>query len=234
MPLSVYVLVSFAIMCTTLYLASGDMKDGCTSNFLYVLMGFAVVNMIFSIYMQCRVWGAIVGEDNKQEIEDYNAKISQIPKQEGVMKKAGGMAGGLAANLKAQVGGSTGTTEQQVTPEIPVQEGKIIVPKEVVQSSFKRVFLEDLGVLFMFFLLLGMNFLTFKGKDVLDGDPNACTVSNDTMCANACTVSNDTKNMGYSFFWVAALWCFTYYCCSCCSNKVTLAKENMSDMEAQE
>merc|ERR1719438_99479 len=52
-PLSAYVFVSVLISILTLYQCSEDLGSvvGCTSNFLYVLMAFSVINILFAMYL---------------------------------------------------------------------------------------------------------------------------------------------------------------------------------------
>ena len=217
MPLSVYVLVSFLVSGYVGFMAQSGMttkdKKSCTSNFLFALMGFAVVNIIFSIYVQCKVWAQIASDENKEEIDKYTAEVNQHSKGGGYL--AAGK--GLLNDAKAKVGGQQA---EEAPPDVPAQEGKRIVPAKIVQDSFKKVFCEDLVVLVMFFALVGMAVLAGMGPKTLDGPDSE---------AGVCKVEDGTKTCGYYFLIVASLWSFAYMCCSCCSNKVTLAEEPKDD-----
>jgi len=213
MPLSVYVLVSFGVSGYVLYAAQGAMMEGdtmCTSKFLYALLGFSVLNMFFAVYMQCKVWGRIDCEENRKAIDDYTAEVNSA--SPGLLARAGA----AAASAKAQAQTAAGQAQGEEAPEVPPQEGKRIVPKEVVQNAFKDVFMNDFVVLGMFVLLCAMSVISFLGPATLDGEPKDGT----------CVVTEDTATLGYLFFGVAFIWSFAYLCCSCCSNKVTLANEH--------
>lgn len=215
MPLSVYVLVSFLLSAYVAFMAQSGLTDddekSCTSTFLLVLMGFAVVNIIFAIYVQCKVWSQIASDENKEAIDAYTAEVNQPSKGGGYL--AAGK--GLLNDAKAKVGGQA----EEAPPDVPAQEGKRIVPAKVVQDSFKKVFCEDLVVLVMFFALVGMAVLAAMGAQTLDGEAKG----------SVCVVKDGTKSCGYYFLIVASLWSFAYMCCSCCSNKVTLAEEPKDD-----
>merc|ERR1712157_197215 len=99
------------------------------------------------------------------------------------------------------------------------REGKIIIPTKVVQDSFRKVFMEDLAVLGMFILLIGMMVLSHKGPAAVD-DPT-----------EGCSVSDSTKNCGHLFFLLPAVWSLMYLKCNCCANKVTISKEEMQGYE---
>lgn len=213
-PLSAYIIVSFAVSGYALFSASGDMTPaGCSSTFLKALMGFAVINILFSIYVQYAVWQKIESfKDGDANGEETAPDLKWQDGDEPVQDAKGGALGGLRANLAARgVGGNAAAAP-------PVQEGPKpgywIVPGKVVQESFKHVFQVDLVVLAMFVGLLVMCGLTAYSPEALDGKDNACKVQ------------DSTKSLGYSFFAVAATWSFLYLCCTCCSGSVTVAKDN--------
>jgi len=214
-PLSAYILVSFLVSGYSLYSANADMTEpaNCSSTFLYVIMGFAVINFVFSIYMQCAVWKKIESfKETPTETEPpAQWRDGDIPAQQ--ESKASAAVGALRSNLAARgVGGGQGAAEQG--GEKP---GYWIVPGEVVQHAFSEIFQKDFAVLAMFIGFVGMVGLCMAGgPKVLDsGD-----------AATDCKVSPNTVEMGYSFFGVAFLWCFMYTCCKCCSGAVSVAKEN--------
>lgn len=197
MPMSVYVLVSFALSALALNWASTDLgsRTGCSSNFLYLLMGMAVLNVVFAIYFQCKLWGKIMSEEERFEIDEEDAKGSYSAAGKSMLKNA-------AAN----------TTEAEGPPG-PSTSYKQRIPAEVIHESFVHVILYDLVVLLAFLALCGMFIVSWKGPAFLDGDKGACVVQ------------EHTKDMGYAFFWVAVLWSFTYRYCACCAKSVVLVKE---------
>lgn len=238
MPLSVYVLLSFAVSGYVAYSASNDLQEpaGCVSYFLYLFMGFAVLNAIFAVYVQCRVWKEIVsdvpdadGISNKDRIREFTDQQNQEPQKESMLAKAKKGGGGLVGQAMAAANQARGApvpaqnnAAQEPDPEVPSQPGKRIVPAEVVQASFRKVFMEDLGVLLMFFLMIGMCFVTFKGPKLTD-DPETL-----------CTVQEGTRESGYLFFVLAFLFSTTYLCCKCCSNKVAIPEEEPADESGAE
>jgi len=205
-PLSAYVVLSVLISAFTLYQCSTDMAsvEGCSSNFLYILAGFSVVNVMFAIYVQCQVWRTIMSEENQANFIDGDRPTETYKGQ-------------FSAAAVGMFAKSTSGQEQALAPAAQVEKvaadpGKIIVPKTIVQASFKQVFLEDFGVLIMFFALLCLFGLSWKGQDVVDSTEPKCTVS------------EMTQRCGFAFFWIAFLWTLMYMCCGCCSNKVAIAK----------
>jgi hypothetical protein len=199
-PLSVYVFLSVLISAYTLFRASSDMGSpaGCSSNYLMAMMFFAAVNVLFAIYFQYQVWAQITSDENKDQFEDGDAPTGGGP----------GALAGAAGRLSATMG-------RKQEPSAPVGRlpGKWIVPKEVVVGSFKHVFSYDLGVLAMFFGLLVVFFISFKGPAFLDGEGK-----------DKCKVHDHTVWCSEALFWIPALWAFAYMCCPCCADKVTIAK----------
>lgn len=237
-PLSAYVVVSFLLSGATLYLACADMAaapKGCSSNYLYALMTFALINVIFAIYVQWQVWRHIMADKNQERFICGDRHMQAMSAQAQAASGAAAVAaGGLFAKASA-LGGAAGAAAKMAAARAAVQEetrkdfhaeyepteGNITIPKEVVQDAFKEVFMEDLGVLAMFIGLLGIFILSLLGPNVVL----------DASAGQPCEkqVSENTKYCGYAFFWVASAWTFTYSCCSCCSNKVAIAKPAAED-----
>lgn len=236
MPLSVYVLLSFAVSGYVGYSASADLQKpvGCVSYFLYLLMGFAVLSSIFAIYVQCRVWKEIVsdvpdadGISNKDRIREFTDQQNQEPQKESMLAKAKKGGGGLVGQAMAAANQARGApvpaqnnAAQEPDPEVPSQPGKRIVPAEVVQASFRKVFMEDLGVLLMFFLMIGMCVVTAK-PGLIEPKEDLCEYE-------------DARSSGYLFFALAFLFSSTYLCCKCCSNKVAIPEEDPADESGAE
>jgi hypothetical protein len=211
-PLSAYVVFTGILSIVTIYLASQDMGTpaGCTSNMLYILMAFSVINIAFAIYMQWKVWKTIMSDENREKFIDGDNPTESYT----------GQFGAAAVGMLARADPNAAKKAQEKVPTataVPADPGKIIVPKEVVQQSFQKVFLEDLVVLAMFFLLIAVAVLSWKGQDFVDTADKKCEVSDTTM------------NCGISFFFLAFCFAFAYRCCSCCSNKVSIAKPTHED-----
>lgn len=216
-PLSGYVVVSLLVSAFELHSAYEDMQTprGCQSTYLGIVMGFSVFNILFAFYVQRLVWWAIVEQDNHHLFLDGDNPSQSY--------HVAGAAGGLAGQAKGALGGvlskaiRAGDAEQ--VEHFDKKEGKIIIPTKVVQESFRKVFMENLAVLGMFVLLIGMMALSYMGPETVD-DPG-----------EGCRVSGNTKNCCYSFFLLPAVWSFMYFKCSCCANKVTISKEEMQSYD---
>merc|ERR1712113_352854 len=105
--------------------------------------------------------------------------------------------------------------------------GKVIIPTQVVQSSFKKVFMEDLAVLGMFILLVAICAMTWSSAstvEMIDGPAKNQT----QICGTNKVNESYGKWFGEAFFPLAALWSFMYMKCSCCANKVSVTKEEMA------
>jgi len=83
------------------------------------------------------------------------------------------------------------------------------IGKEMVQSSFKHVFLHDFGVLFYFIALVASFFWSWNGSNW--GGYPFCNPDGGT--ANAAW-------LGMCLFWVAFLYSVSWYWCSCCAKSV--------------
>lgn len=218
-PLCGYVVVSLLVSAFQLRSAYEDMQTprGCESTYLGIVMGFSVFNILFAFYVQRLVWWAIMERDNHHLFLDGDNPSQSY--------HVAGAAGGLAQQAKGALGdvlnkatGAAGDAERQVE-HFDRKEGKIIIPTRVVQESFRKVFMENLAVLGMFLLLIGMMALSYTGPEAVD-DPG-----------EGCRVSVSTRNCGYPFFLLPAVWSFMYLKCNCCANKVTISKEEMQSYD---
>lgn len=95
------------------------------------------------------------------------------------------------------------------------------IGKDVVQSSFKDVFLHDFGVLFYFFALIASFLWSLNGSNW----QNHMYCNPDGGTANAAF-------LGMSLFWVAFLYSVMWYWCSCCAKSVDPAAVR-ADLERQ-
>jgi len=222
-PLSAYVVLAIALSLATIGLSVLGLqsKENCKSNFLLILMGFSVIHIIFAIYFQIKVWKAIMDEDNVPQFIDGDAPSETYKGKIG--SAAAGMFSQAQQGLAAQ---GIGSAQAAAPPAQPAEKvapagGKIIIPKEIVQKSFKAVFCEDFGVLGMFILLLGMFFLSWIGQDKVDTEEPRCDIGS-------------AQYGGYAFFWFAALYSYCYMCCGCCANKVMIAKDDPAEEEEQQ
>lgn len=238
-PLSTYVVVSLLVSAGSIYLSyealnnrtpgitkptnataitgAGD-GEACTSTFLYIVMGFAVINVVFAWFLQNQVWKEIMRHeeefiDGDKPGETWKGRMpAAATGAMGMMDKA---TGGKAAPMVP------------VTPvdPPPMNPGKIIIPKNITQDAFKKTFMEDFVVLIMFVALMGMFVLSWKGQDTVDGkdkEKGVCkTVGQATYC-------------GYAYFWTACAYSVAYYCCACCSASVTMKKTTKEEDESLE
>merc|ERR1712046_94208 len=75
--------------------------------------------------------------------------------------------------------------------------GKIVVPKTVTQGAFKKVFLEDFVVLFMFIALLGIFVLSRNPGMVDKKEPKCATGMAETVAG--------------LYFWTTVVYSMMYY-----------------------
>merc|ERR1719189_3227083 len=96
------------------------------------------------------------------------------------------MDAGVGAALNKAAAQTKAPTEQ-----FPPNPGKVIIPTEVVQNSFKRVFMEDFIVLAMFFVLVAIFVLSFV--DPSDIDKESGRRLRDTKAAPSAGLSGGAK-----------------------------------------
>jgi len=173
------------------------------STWVMIELGFAVINMIFALYFQHKVWSNIL--DKKDE---FMSEVSQ--------NTGGGMLSGLKGGVK-NFRGQLGDTNVEPLEERPKENSKIKVKPESVQASFKEVFLQDFGVLAYFFGLIAIFVLSYIGK------------GNTEQAKATCSSEQFVYMLGLAFFWVASTYTFMWYCCKCCAGTVTLEKDEMND-----
>lgn len=225
MPLSMYVILSIV---SAVYYSSTAMSAVAAppcegSNFLYLIMGFSALYAVFSVYVQCKVWGSIVGDGVFPESKDpwsgksFKERIDEYSREQEAKAAQGGgyldQGKGLlnkAANKGREAAG-VATTEANEAPEAPARD-KDTVPQEVVQQAFRTVFMEDLGVVAMFLALCGMVFVGMKGPALIDADVGTCK-------------GGGAESAPLVYFGLSALFAFAYMCCSCCSKSVSIAKQ---------
>jgi hypothetical protein len=209
-PLSIYFIVSCLLSYMTFSGAQADQANpkDCSSTFLFILMGFSAVNVIFAGYLCWKVWKEI--ESHQEEWQDGD---EQVESQKAKMKAG-------AAGLMSKARGGAEPVAAAEVPKEALRPGSWIVPQEVVKESFKTVWMQDFGVLAMFFGLVGLVALCTQGPAIVDG----VATGNATDVAPICKVSPKSVSSGYYFFFLAAAWSAGYYCCSCCSNKVYVSK----------
>eukprot|EP00493_Phyllostaurus_siculus_P002183 UN02195 len=121
MPMSVYVLVSFVLSTIALNWASTDLgsQKNCSSTYLYLLMGMAVLNVVFAIYFQCKLWGKIMEQEEKFEIDEEDAKGSYAAAGKGMLQNVAGhakAAAGGAVDLEAPGPAPSSTSYKQRIP----------------------------------------------------------------------------------------------------------------------
>mmetsp|Transcript_106978 Transcript_106978/g.209707 ORF Transcript_106978/g.209707 Transcript_106978/m.209707 type:complete len:234 (-) Transcript_106978:113-814(-) len=170
-PLSSFVILAWVMSAVELYYCvdaleavgkckfRGGGESVGLGGWLYVQMGFAILNIIFAPWFQHQVW-------------------------------------------QAMLAGMSGTQ----TP------GGYHVKAQVVQGAFKQVFLNDFGVLFYFFALMGSFVWAWEGKSWM-ATGIGCNMEGPEAWAYW---------MGLCFFWTAFFFSFCWYYCSCCAGSVTL------------
>jgi len=216
-PLAGYIVIMIAVSAYEAFNANTDMQTPpkCTSYYLYIVLGFCVINILFAFLLQRLVWWEIMREDNFPEFIDGDKPT------QGYNEGVAGAVGGAAAQAKALLNSQKKGGGEKEREEFGMNPGKIIIPTKVVQGAFSKVFLENLAVLAMFLLLIGMAVLSFMGPASVDKGIDT-----------PCSVTGSTQTVGYAFFVLPAVWSFLYMKCNCCANKVTLSKEEMSNYDS--
>jgi hypothetical protein len=100
-------------------------------------------------------------------------------------------------------------------PETDPKTGKQIVPKKDVQDAFRRVFLEDFGVLFYFFAIIGSVVWSWKG------DKWRMPAAGEAGLTDACSPET-AATLGRVLFGLAFVYTFCWYCCPCCAKAIEL------------
>uniref|UniRef100_A0A7S4Q0A8 Uncharacterized protein n=1 Tax=Alexandrium monilatum TaxID=311494 RepID=A0A7S4Q0A8_9DINO len=102
-----------------------------------------------------------------------------------------------------------GQVWQNILVEVQTTGLRGKIGKDVVQGSFKHVFLHDFGVLFYFFALVASFLWSMSGSHW----QFKAYCNPDGSVANAAW-------FGMCLFWVAALYSLAWYWCSCCARSV--------------
>mmetsp|Transcript_66361 Transcript_66361/g.205476 ORF Transcript_66361/g.205476 Transcript_66361/m.205476 type:complete len:246 (-) Transcript_66361:153-890(-) len=87
------------------------------------------------------------------------------------------------------------------------------VEKDVVQSSFKYVFMHDFGVCFYFMALIASFAWSAKGFTWVTAGSKECNPDGGL---------SFSANLGWAFFWIAILYVVAWYCCGCCAKATTI------------
>lgn len=118
------------------------------------------------------------------------------------------------------------------------KQGRKMIPRLVVQESFKREFLYDFGVLVYFIAQVVHAYWSMKGKEWIKNahmselaTGGASTVP-DAMHATAplaeCELDGAegyASEMGMISCFATFAYALTWYCCSCCAGTVTMTRE---------
>jgi len=116
-------------------------------------------------------------------------------------------------NKEQFIDGDSAAPDPRGGQSVALAPGKWCVPRELVQESFKKTFMEDFGVLVYFFLLLGSFGLCMQG--------------NTLMIAAKCDLDEQgwIPWTGELFFAVAAGYTFLWWCCTCCAKSIQIEKD---------
>jgi hypothetical protein len=207
-PLSTFVMLAILFALTQLYssyLAFDDNEcnfSGAVDGSTYAMIqgGVSLVLIFFAPYLQRAVWVAIMESVKTPPAEGEPPKYTDI-------------------EPKAKKDKKRPSAEQNLNPESPPEEEEVPmvnVDKAVVQAAFKKVFLEDLFVLFIFVVLCGNTGLSYAcTAPGCEYPPSAYAIALPQASLISCAV--------YTFF---------YYCCACCANKVVIEKEEVDQAAA--
>jgi len=216
-PLSMYAILSIFLSLWVFNNARSDMAkpEGCTSMFLNMVMGSAVLNIIFPIYLCYKVWQQIM--TNEADFTDGDAPVEQ---EQSLLKQ-----GVSVAKSKA------GKDEESREPTLEAPKpGYRIVSSKIVVDAFTHVWMNDFFVLFMFALFCGLLALSVVGQEKIE-TPSLKVLGNETATEPLiCPASDATVSCGYYFFGFAALWSLAWMKCGCCSREVYLKKDIQEEM----
>jgi len=217
-PLSGYAILSIVM---SLYILNNAMADtaepeGCTSTFLYIVMGSAVLNIIFPFYLCYKVWMQIMTQEDQFVDGDKEEEKAQSLLSKG------------AAAAKKQAG----KEEEEQAPMLEARKpGYTIVPQSVVVDAFSHVWMNDFFVLFMFALFCGLFALSIVGQEKIETpSPKVLGIGNETATDLICPASDATVSCGYYFFGFAAVWSLAWMKCGCCSREVYLKKDIQEEL----
>lgn len=230
-PLSSYVMLSFLLSVVSGFAAYSaySKENGCKFNedaafglstFCFVLLGTAVVNIVFALYFQNRVWKQIKTQikedtsDNHEQTldikgESYSAK----------MRKAGGGLYQQGAALAGRPDMAGNAPAEEVPPET-----QYMVIGKVVQESFKKTFMEDFGVLIFFLASLGIAAMCYMAKGYIEANEPVCKPQE---------MEGWAYWTGFGFFTVPFIYTFLWYCCSCCAKAVPINGEELNKLQEE-
>jgi len=103
--------------------------------------------------------------------------------------------------------------EESKAEELLQKQPEVEVEKEIVQSSFKHVFMTDFGVCFYFFALIASFAWSKYGFDWVTANPKQCNPDGGPSFA---------ANLGWGFFFIAILYTMAWLCCSCCAKATVI------------
>lgn len=215
-PLSTFVIICFVMSGVQIYLCYTAILSACKfpesaflgfNPFLFIQIGFSIINIIFAFFFQCQVWKKImhlVAED-----PEHKAKITDV------LPSGPGMAGQAKKGLKGGFMKLSGHQDDAAPdPVMPEAVTKVRIHKDTVQAAFRSTFLEDFGVLAYFFALIGVFVVSWMASTWMNS-------------GDVCDKAKATATVGMAFFIVAFLYTFTYYCCSCCAATVEMDKDDV-------
>lgn len=213
-PLSTFVIVSFILSFVQIYMCVQSLDSKCKfpdsasighSMWVMIELAFAAVNVVFALYFQHKVWNNILNKKG-----EFFTEVTQGT-------QAGDILGGFRGGVQKARGQLGNNTNSEPIEEPSHESFKIKVKSESVQASFKEIFLQDFGVLFYFFALIGIFILSYIGKESSENNKNDC--SNEQFI----------YILGLAFFWIAFIYTFMWYCCKCCAGTVTLEKDEIAN-----
>lgn len=135
---------------------------------------FGLVYIAFAFYFQNKVWHTILEMEHRFVPEEVPAGWGQS---------------------------MAGMTGQQNAPMAAAYTGKQLVPKDVVQGAFKKVFMEDFIVLGFFLATIVIFVMSMNGDNTA----------------------------GLLFFWVALIYSFAWYQCECCAGTVRVDNSELQN-----
>lgn len=224
-PLSSYVMLSFLLSMVSGFAAYSaySKEDGCKfkedaafglSTFCFVLLGTAIVNVVFALYFQNRVWKQIKSKIKEDQENNYEQTLEiKGESYSDKMKKAGGglLQQGAAMAGRQDMAGNAPAEAEDVPPET-----QYMVIGKVVQDAFKQTFMEDFGVLIFFLASLGIAAMCYMAKGYIEANEPTCKPQE---------MEGWAYWTGFGFFTVPFIYTLMWYCCTCCAKAANITQE---------
>jgi len=155
------------------------------TNFLYILVFFALIAPLCVFYIGFRTWKTVLDNRNQPNYPVTDATVPTTASGRDIL--------------------SQGSSKKTVTPSVTPETSRwkpISVPSQTVKNAFKDIFKYNLVTLLYFLMTLAVMVLCTMA-------PNNITHATD------CEHSEGMRSLGMMYFWGTLIWCpLWWYCIS--------------------